>query len=46
MVLGLGTAGWLVLAAFFAALGAAGPALARWGVRTRPQPAVTAEAVG
>ncbi|WP_329278884.1 MFS transporter [Streptomyces sp. NBC_00691] len=44
VVLGLGTAGWLLLAAFFAALGAAGPALARWGVRTRPQPAVAEEA--
>ncbi|MEU9029456.1 MFS transporter [Streptomyces sp. NPDC048383] len=38
LVLGLGTTGWLLLALFFAALGAAGPALARWGVRTRPQP--------
>ncbi|MFJ6940389.1 MFS transporter [Streptomyces sp. NPDC101132] len=46
VVLGLGTAGWLLLAAFFAALGAAGPALARWGVRTRPQPRVAAEATG
>ncbi|MFD0116851.1 MFS transporter [Streptomyces sp. NPDC058320] len=44
VVLGLGTAGWLVLASFFAALGAAGPPLARWGVRTRPQPGVAAEA--
>ncbi|MET8968705.1 MFS transporter [Streptomyces hydrogenans] len=39
VVLGLGTAGWLLLAAFFALLGAAGPSLARWGMRTRPQPA-------
>ncbi|MFB7275601.1 MFS transporter [Streptomyces hydrogenans] len=39
VVLGLGTAGWLLLAVFFALLGAAGPALARWGMRTRPQPA-------
>ncbi|MHC6629595.1 MFS transporter [Streptomyces globosus] len=43
-VLGLGTAGWLLLALFFAALGAAGPPLARWGMRTRPQPAAAAEA--
>ncbi|MFI8104615.1 MFS transporter [Streptomyces sp. NPDC086023] len=46
VVLGLGTAGWLLLAAFFAALGAAGPALARWGERARPQPRVAAEAAG
>ncbi|MGX2993239.1 MFS transporter [Streptomyces sp. JNUCC 64] len=38
LVLGLGTAGWLLLALFFAALGAGGPRLARWGVRTRPGP--------
>ncbi|MER8041611.1 MFS transporter [Streptomyces sp. NPDC094032] len=38
VVLGLGTAGWLLLGVFFAVLGAAGPSLARWGVRTRPQP--------
>ncbi|MFH9726464.1 MFS transporter [Streptomyces sp. NPDC017254] len=44
VVLGLGTAGWLVLAVFFAALGATGPALARWGMRTRPRPEVAAEA--
>ncbi|MEU1494116.1 hypothetical protein ABZ456_28175 [Streptomyces sp. NPDC005776] len=37
VVLGLGTAGWLLLAVFFAALGAAGPSLARWGVRSRPR---------
>ncbi|MFE2266672.1 MFS transporter [Streptomyces griseosporeus] len=43
LVLGLGTTGWLLLAVFFAALGAAGPALARWGMRTRPQPGVAAE---
>ncbi|WP_406054461.1 hypothetical protein OG462_03910 [Streptomyces sp. NBC_01077] len=46
VVLGLGTAGWLLLGAFFAALGAAGPPLARWGIRTRPQPTVAAEAKG
>ncbi|MEU8882099.1 MFS transporter [Streptomyces hydrogenans] len=40
VVLGLGAAGWLLLALFFAALGAAGPSLARWGMRTRPQPDV------
>ncbi|MEU9859833.1 MFS transporter [Streptomyces sp. NPDC047971] len=45
-VLGLGTAGWLLLALFFAGLGAAGPSLARWGMRTRPQPLAAAEATG
>ncbi|MFB7100512.1 MFS transporter [Streptomyces hydrogenans] len=40
VVLGLGAAGWLLLALFFAALGAVGPSLARWGMRTRPQPDV------
>ncbi|MCK8677774.1 MFS transporter [Streptomyces lichenis] len=45
VVLGLGTAGWLLLASFFAALGAAGPALARWGARTRPGPNVVADDV-
>ncbi|MER7828467.1 MFS transporter [Streptomyces sp. NPDC096097] len=44
VVLGLGTAGRLLLALFFATLGAAGPSLARWGMRTRPQPGVAAEA--
>ncbi|MFI9111268.1 MFS transporter [Streptomyces venezuelae] len=44
VVLGLGVTGWLLLAVFFAAVGAAGPALARWGVRTRPGQAVVAEA--
>ncbi|MGW5640607.1 MFS transporter [Streptomyces sp. NPDC003832] len=46
VVLGLGTTGWLLLAVFFAALGAAGPSLARWGTRTRPQRGVAAEATG
>lgn len=36
VVLGLGTTGWLLLGAFFAAVGATGPSLARWGTRTRP----------
>ncbi|MFJ8016993.1 MFS transporter [Streptomyces sp. NPDC096339] len=36
IVLGAGTAGWLLLGGFFAAVGAAGPALERWGTRTRP----------
>ncbi|MFD7561360.1 MULTISPECIES: MFS transporter [unclassified Streptomyces] len=36
IVLGAGTAGWLLLGVFFAAVGAAGPSLARWGARTRP----------
>ncbi|MFD9902658.1 MFS transporter [Streptomyces sp. NPDC059063] len=35
VVLGLGTAGWLLLGAFFAAVGAAGPPIERWGTRTR-----------
>ncbi|WP_078622323.1 MFS transporter [Streptomyces sp. NRRL S-244] len=34
-VLGLGHAGWLLLGAFFAALGAAGPPVAAWAERTR-----------
>ncbi|SEB56921.1 MFS transporter [Streptomyces sp. TLI_105] len=46
VVLGLGTAGWLLLALFFATLGAAGPSLARWGMRTRPQAGVAAEVTG
>ncbi|CUM35793.1 Membrane transport protein [Streptomyces venezuelae] len=46
VVLGLGTKGWLLLAVFFAAVGAVGPSLARWGTRTRPQPGVAAEATG
>ncbi|MGW2839696.1 MFS transporter [Streptomyces sp. NPDC001493] len=46
VVLGLGTTGWLLLALFFAALGAAGPPLARWGVRTRPEQGVATEAAG
>ncbi|MFH8934038.1 MFS transporter [Streptomyces griseosporeus] len=46
VVLGLGTAGWLLLAVFFAAVGAAGPSLARWGTRTRPQPGAAAEVTG
>ncbi|MGW1463122.1 MFS transporter [Streptomyces sp. NPDC002308] len=46
VVLGLGTTGWLLLALFFAALGTAGPPLARWGVRTRPQQGVATEAAG
>ncbi|GLV87489.1 hypothetical protein Slala03_71780 [Streptomyces lavendulae subsp. lavendulae] len=46
VVLGLGTAGRLLLALFFAALGAAGPSPARWGMRTRPQPGVAAEGTG
>ncbi|MWA15794.1 MFS transporter [Streptomyces sp. BA2] len=37
VVLGLGTAGWLLLGAFFAAVGAVGPSLERWGTRTRPR---------
>ncbi|MFC8508829.1 MFS transporter [Streptomyces sp. NPDC057411] len=44
VVLGLGVPGWLLLAVFFAALGAAGPSLARWGTRTRPLPGPAATA--
>ncbi|MFI5698644.1 MFS transporter [Streptomyces xanthochromogenes] len=44
VVLGLGATGWLLLALCFAALGAAGPSVARWGLQTRPQPAVAVEA--
>jgi MFS family permease len=36
VVLGLGQSGWLLLGVFFAALGLAGPPLAAWGERTRP----------
>ncbi|MFF4010842.1 MFS transporter [Streptomyces sp. NPDC001717] len=36
VVLGAGTTGWLLLGVFFAAVGAAGPPLERWGTRTRP----------
>ncbi|MFE4975659.1 MFS transporter [Kitasatospora sp. NPDC056651] len=46
VVLGLGMTGWLLLAVFFAALGAVGPSLARWGMRTRPQASVAAEVTG
>ncbi|WP_409061937.1 MFS transporter [Streptomyces sp. SYP-A7185] len=38
VVLGLGTTGWLLLGVFFAAVGAVGPPLERWGARTRPGP--------
>ncbi|MFI0723459.1 MFS transporter [Streptomyces sp. NPDC021224] len=42
-VLALGHGGWLLLGAFFAVLGAAGPPLAAWAGRTRPgQPAADA----
>ena len=43
-VLGLGHAGWLLLGAFFAALGAAGPPVAAWAERTRPTAHDTARA--
>ncbi|MFC7219456.1 MFS transporter [Streptomyces polyrhachis] len=44
-VLGLGTAGWLLLGVFFALVGAAGPPLERWGARTRQAlPAADADA--
>ncbi|MBD0689738.1 MFS transporter [Streptomyces sp. CBMA123] len=36
VVLTLGSSGWLLLGAFFAALGAAGPPVAAWAERTRP----------
>ncbi|WP_438309562.1 MFS transporter [Streptomyces sp. HUAS TT3] len=46
-VLGLGTAGWLLLGVFFAAVGAAGPSVERWGTRTRArQEAVAAQPSG
>jgi MFS family permease len=38
LCLSLGRAGWLGLGAGFALLGLAGPVLARWGERTRPDP--------
>ncbi|MFF0478185.1 MFS transporter [Streptomyces sp. NPDC004284] len=39
VVLGLGHTGWLLLGAFFAAVGAAGPPVAAWAERTRrPHP--------
>ncbi|MFJ2867421.1 hypothetical protein [Kitasatospora sp. NPDC087314] len=43
-VLGLGHAGWLLLGAFFAALGAAGPPVAAWAERTRRSSHDTARA--
>ncbi|MEV5970417.1 hypothetical protein [Streptomyces sp. NPDC051921] len=43
-VLGLGHAGRLLLGAFFAALGAAGPPVAAWGERTRRSSDGTASA--
>jgi MFS family permease len=36
-VLALGHGGWLLLGAFFAGLGAAGPPVAAWAERTRPR---------
>ncbi|MFI6122705.1 MFS transporter [Streptomyces sp. NPDC051064] len=47
VVLGMGTTGWLLLGAFFAAVGAVGPTVERWGTRTRsPQEAAAAETGG
>ncbi|GGV23783.1 MFS transporter [Kitasatospora herbaricolor] len=43
-VLGLGHAGWLLLGAFFAVLGAAGPPVAAWAERSRPTGGGTAGA--
>jgi hypothetical protein len=37
LCLTFGTAGWIGLGVFFALLGLAAPAIARWGERTRPQ---------
>jgi MFS family permease len=37
LCLSFGIAGWVGIAACFAALGLAAPALARWGERTRPR---------
>jgi MFS family permease len=39
IVLSLGTVGWIGLGVLFALLGLAGPAVARWGERTRPEAA-------
>jgi MFS family permease len=44
--LGLGQAGWLMLGAFFATLGVAGPPVAAWAERTRPAIAVGHASVG
>ncbi|MFG2589517.1 MFS transporter [Streptomyces sp. NPDC048438] len=47
VVLGMGTTGWLLLGVFFAAVGAAGPTIERWGTRTRSrQDAAAAETGG
>jgi MFS family permease len=43
LVLSLGRAGWIGLGALFVLLGLAGPAVARWGERTRPVPVAVGE---
>jgi MFS family permease len=43
LVLSLGRIGWVGLGGLFALLGLAGPAVARWGERTRPAPAAEIE---
>ncbi|MFB7613937.1 MFS transporter [Kitasatospora sp. NPDC056181] len=45
-VLGLGHAGWLLLGAFFAAVGAAGPPVTAWAERTRRPGGDTADTAG
>jgi predicted MFS family arabinose efflux permease len=42
LALSFGVSGWVGLGAWFAGLGLAAPALARWGERTRPRPTETA----
>ncbi len=44
LVLSLGRLGFVLLGAWFAVLGLTGPAVARWGERTRPAAAAEAEA--
>jgi MFS family permease len=44
LVLSLGRLGFVLLGAFFAVLGLTGPAVARWGERTRPAAEAAAEA--
>jgi MFS family permease len=46
LVLSLGRLGFVLLGAFLAVLGLAGPAVARWGERTRPAAAEAAETAG
>jgi hypothetical protein len=43
LVLSLGRAGWIGLGVLFVLLGLGGPAVARWGERTRPVPVAVGE---